>query len=369
MKKTFLKHKDGTIEDSEGNIVFFSLDRFIDNICEGDNCFLCGASRVKKEFNNEHIIPKWLLRKFDLFRLSITLPNNETIRYGKYTVPCCSDCNAFLGKRLESDIQSLVESGYSEMAETIKKDGPWKLFLWLSLIFFKTHLKDSLLRKHLDKRKGEELISDDYEWGFLHHIHGMVTALKNGSSIEPECLGSLFILSAKTAEHYGNYDYRDIYAANTILLRIGEIAFVAVLDDSCATLNFFKGHYERIDGPLSPLQLREFLSHLTLLNCKLKYRPQYSAKVDADTGEVTIVAELPDKMELEKHSPEELGEILYGNVSQIIEQINDKKLNDNIDNIKAGYFHFLFDHDGKFMKNCMDLVVIDEQTSHNKRVN
>jgi hypothetical protein len=188
----------------------------------------------------------------------------------------------------------------------------------------------------------------------------MIAALKNGSSIAPECLGTLFVLPAKIADHYGGYDYRDIYAANTVLLRIGEIAFIAVLDDSCAALNCFKGHYERIDGPLSPLQLREFLSHLTLLNCKLKYRPQYITKVDANAGEVTIIAELPENMELEKHTPSEYGEILYGNVSEFIKVMDDQRLNSNIENIRAGNFNFLFDENGEFMKNCMDLVKIDD---------
>jgi len=55
MKKKYLKHYDGTITDNEGNIVFYSPERFVSDICKGDNCFLCGAGRSEKVFNDEHI--------------------------------------------------------------------------------------------------------------------------------------------------------------------------------------------------------------------------------------------------------------------------------------------------------------------------
>ena len=57
------------------------MDRFVREICEGSHCFLCGAAPEEKEFNDEHVIPKWLLRKLDIYKLSITLPNNAKIRY------------------------------------------------------------------------------------------------------------------------------------------------------------------------------------------------------------------------------------------------------------------------------------------------
>jgi len=366
MSRKFRKHIDGSTVDDKGNIVFFSLKRFINDICKGNNCFLCGTQKTSFAFNDEHIIPKWVLKKYDLFNKSITLPNDEKIRYDKYKIPCCIECNSFLGNVLEKDIQKLVETGYNGLIQQIDDEKIWNIFLWLSLIFFKTHYKDSFLRKHLDQRKGDESISESYEWGFLHHIHAMVTALKNGNSISRECLGSLLVLPAKLSENYHDFDYRDIYEANTILLRMGDIAFLAVLDDSCAASNFFQNHFEKIDGPLSPIQLRETLSHLTLLNFKLKYRPQYGTKIDTNENKVTIVAELPEKLELDDFTSSEFGEILYSNTYEMIEKINDERLNKNIENLKAGYFRFLFDENGKFMNNCMEIVKMDEQLSSNK---
>lgn len=325
---------------------------------------MCGASPQEKEFNDEHVIPKWILRKLDIYKLSITLPNGAKVRYDQYTVPCCKECNSFLGANVEEEIRSAVDGGLESVNSYIRETGPWKIFLWLSLIFFKTHLKDSYLRKHLDKRKGEEPISSDYDWGLLHHIHCMVRAIQNGVAISNECFGTTFVLPAKTAEHLENYDYRDVYAANTILLRINDIAFLAVLDDSCAASYFFSGQTERISAPLSPIQLREVLSHLTLINYKLKYRPSYHTKIDSTTGDVRIVADLPERMEIEEHSKEEFGEILYANVSEFVAKMTSLDKNFTKENILNGDYHFLFDENGKFLTNSMELVGVsgDEST-------
>ncbi len=359
MKKYYIKHPDGSLEDNSGAVLFFSVERFISEICEGEDCFLCGAKKNSKEFNDEHVIPKWILKKCDLYGKSITLPNKEDLRYEKYTVPCCKECNSFLGKNFEEVIQRLLEGGYECINEFVRNKGPWKIFLWLSLIFFKTHLADSYLRKHLDRRKGDEPIGSDYDWGFLHHIHCMIRAIRTEASIAKECLGTFFILPAKVADHLGKFDYRDVYASNTMLLRIDNIAFCAVLDDSCAAFNYFMKYCEKINGALSPLQLREVLAHLTLLNRKLKYRPNFFTRLDTQNGEVAIKANIPETLELEDYTTEEFGEILYTMVSEMIKDIGNPELINNIDNIKKGHYKFLFDKTGKFQSRSMDLVPLD----------
>jgi|TARA_R110002072_G_C7951147_1_gene533204 hypothetical protein len=329
------------------------MERFVSDICEGVHCFMCGASPDKVEFNDEHVIPRWILRKLDWFDQKITLPNNEKIKYSRYTVPCCVSCNSFLGREIEEGIREAVDGGLESVNKFIVNGGYWNVFLWLSLVFFKTHLKDSSLHKHLDRRKGTEKISDDYNWGFLHHIHCMVRAIQGGVHIQPECFGTLLVLPAKTAEHIENFDYRDVYAANTILLRVGEVAFLAVLDDSCAASNFFSDHSKRLTGALSPLQLREVISHLTLLNLKLKWRPRYYTK--AIRGEFFICADLPEKMEINSHSREELGEIIFSNVSEYMEVVESGDLKFTKENVLSGNYHFLFDEKGRFINESMDL--------------
>src|ERR1700723_3777613 len=106
-----LKTPDGSFVDESGKVLFFSCERFVREICEGDCCFVCGAHPTDKPFNNEHVLPNWLLRRYELHRSSITLPNDTLFRYDQYTIPCCADCNALMGREVEEPIRQLLEQG------------------------------------------------------------------------------------------------------------------------------------------------------------------------------------------------------------------------------------------------------------------
>jgi len=79
-----------TLIDKEGKILFYSLEDFKGQIVEGNDCFICGVSRGVKEFNDEHILPEWLLRRYNLYNNKIFLPNGASVKYGKYKIPCSS---------------------------------------------------------------------------------------------------------------------------------------------------------------------------------------------------------------------------------------------------------------------------------------
>ena len=53
----FSKLSDGTIIDSSGRVLFFSEERFVNDIILGGACFICGALPGSKAFNDEHILP------------------------------------------------------------------------------------------------------------------------------------------------------------------------------------------------------------------------------------------------------------------------------------------------------------------------
>src|SRR5258708_3051363 len=105
------KTTDGSIEDDTGKVLFFSTERFVKDICLGRCCFICGAQPGSKLFNDEHIIPEWVLRKFSLFDRTITLPNDTTIKYSRFKVPCCQDCNSLMGWQIEERISKVVNAG------------------------------------------------------------------------------------------------------------------------------------------------------------------------------------------------------------------------------------------------------------------
>lgn len=153
--------KSGTVVQ-DGKVMLFSLNDFLSKIVEGSNCFICGKSEKNVEFNDEHVIPDWILRRYRLHDKQITLPNRTLISYGQYKVPCCSACNAILGNLYEDPISKLLGQTYSEITKVIKSDTMSFsiLFKWLSLIFFKIHLKSNSLRIKRDLRSESGTIGD-----------------------------------------------------------------------------------------------------------------------------------------------------------------------------------------------------------------
>jgi hypothetical protein len=77
----FRKTEDGSVLTKDDRVVFFSCSRFITDVVQGNCCFICGARPGTVPFNDEHILPDWILRKFGLHDKTINLPNGGKFRY------------------------------------------------------------------------------------------------------------------------------------------------------------------------------------------------------------------------------------------------------------------------------------------------
>jgi hypothetical protein len=288
--------------------MFFSIRRFIDNVVGENVCFICGADPNSVGFNDEHVIPDWILREYNLHNRRITLPNEAGLQYGQYKVACCVDCNSRMSVVFERPISNLVRQGLNAFTDYLLGGGLSHVFQWLALIYLKTHLKDRHLRLWLDRRKSDQTVADLYDWGELHHIHCIARAFYTGADIAPEALGSIVVWPARNIEPDVNFDYADCYEGSTILLRLGEIALLAVLNDSCATWNLMQNEFGRLAGPLSSMQLRELMARMAYTNIYLPRRPrQYSTfenqffhrdfpNTVVAVGKYTIAADFPDTL-------------------------------------------------------------------------
>jgi hypothetical protein len=350
--------EDGSIEDSSGKILFFSTDRFVKDICEGDCCFVCGISPERAEFNNEHVLPEWILRKYGLFSRSLELPNGTTIRYDQYMVPCCCECNTFMGKTFEEPLSALLTQGHQAVSECLKTNpaGSWLIFVWLALIYLKTHLKDRTLRFHRDLRLPDGNIGDVYEWTQLHHIHCIARSFYTQCALDAKVGGSLLVLPAKLENQVESFDYGDMYMARTILLRIEDVAFLAVLNDSGAARTLCQSIEKGISGnELSSLQLRELMAHFAFINLNLKDRPRYHSESSPD-GTLTITAELPEMVGLLDSRQVEYGTVLYECCKEILQNLRNSDKESIIDHAKRGTISFLTDKDNRFIPNSVEFI-------------
>jgi hypothetical protein len=347
---------DGTAVRDDGSIIWFSIERFIRDIIEGGCCFICGRNRDQVAFNDEHIIPDWILRRAGLHDREITLPNGTSHRYAQYKVPCCEPCNSMMGRAFEVPLSALFAKGYDAVAQLMRsKEGIGKIFIWLAFIYLKTHLKDLSLRMHRDQRMPEGKIADVYDWENLHHIHCVARSYLAGVDIDPEVIGSVLLLPAKDGPDGEQFDYGDNYHARTLLLRIGDIALFSVLNDARAVLQFRTDPEQAALGyplltaithALSPIQVREMMAELAYTNLRIEDRPKFLTVVDPTTEQAVIHAETPEGYHLGAGDREFYGGLIYYFCRARIESIAEPERSEIRERVQAGRFSFLWTEDG-----------------------
>lgn len=330
--------------------MFFSTSRFIQDICLGQCCFICGTKPGAKDFNNEHILPEWLLRRYELFDKVITLPNEVTYKYGSYTIPCCVECNRLMGREIEKPISAALQKGLDGFNDYLLEGNLLKLFVWLGLIYLKTHLRDRTFRYHLDARKGTEAIADDYDWENLHHIHSVVRCFYNGCSVDQEAVGSLLVLPVNAPETREQFDFGDLYLAQSMFLRFDDIGIIAVLNDSGGAYSLYRPKAERIAGPVNELQLREIMVDMAYLNMHLKERPTFHSLLDLEREEYRIVAKRPE-LALTNLDIRIRGQLLHNAMKFALPYITvpDMSKEQVEDGLLSGRMSFLFDDEGQFI--------------------
>jgi hypothetical protein len=359
------KTPDGSFLDSSGKVLFFSKERFVNDICLGRCCFICGAQPGSKVFNDEHVIPEWVLRKYNLFDRTITLPNSTTIKYSRYKVPCCEDCNSLMGRQIEQRISAVVNAGPEAVQHHIAHGNALEFFVWLGLIFLKSHLKDRDFRIERDLRKPDHKIGDLYDWETLHHLHCIVRCFVNGSHLDKEVFGSLGAFAAKSQGSLDEFDYGDLFEAQTMLLRLGDVVLITTFNDACGAINGAMPRLERIGGPLSEIQAREVMVDFAFMNLSLKERPRFHTECDLKNETLAERAVMPAHFELGELDLALRGALLRHALGDRIETMRAVgKSKDEIENsIDGGRFTVLFDDDGKFIEKSMLPLSADAPSS------
>jgi hypothetical protein len=310
---------------------------------------MCGRARAQAAFNDEHVLPDWLLRKYELHSQKIVLPNGKGFPYGSYTIPCCEACNAKLGRTIEQPIRDILVEGRAATTRYLDQGGTLDVFRWLALIFLKTHLKDRALRLNVDLRLSGEPIASAYEWEQMHHIHSVVRSLIQPVIIREGVVGTLLHLPM-VVESPEPFDFADLYEAQTAMLRLGDQAFVVVFGDAGISEAYFDKKRTLLCGNLNALQLREVMAEVASLNMHLRERPHFKSAVDLRMEEHQILCDFPKDLSI-SWDPALKGELLHYLIGQLKNppHLNGYNQEEGMALIRQGKLTFLFDNEGCFI--------------------
>lgn len=291
-----------TVVAQSGRTIRFGPAQFKHQIClNSKNCFLCGLPENEaagRKFTKEHVIPDWVLDTFGLRRRTVFQPDGTETKYGGYTIECCEPCNQLLNTQLESDLSKIFHGGYRAVANTLVEEGESferKLFVWLSLIYTKKYLKDARLPRHHDSRKGTQTKAEalGHVWEEFHSIYDIARSPLTGADIDRSALGTLLVLPVDSTEQVEAYDYLDYRDLKIILIRLGDVALLAVLNDAKAVSSKLMKIASATKRPHTQRGLLELFGHAIYWNTLRRYRPDFRGEPDLRQRTYRISARPP----------------------------------------------------------------------------
>ncbi|WP_322012996.1 hypothetical protein [Paraburkholderia sp. J12] len=298
-------------------------------------------------------MPRWVLRHYKLFDADMTLPNGEFHHYDSYGVPCCKDCNSFLGDNVETPVSRLLKGRFDQVAARLDDKAMLLLFIWFNLLFIKTHLKDRSLPVHRDSRKGSGKIADAYDWPDLHHIHAVARAPFVGAEVDPAVIGSIAIFPVNDPRAGETFDWIDLTAGKTVAIRVGEVGIVAVLDDAKMAQQAIAHILYSIDGPLTSTQLRELAARMAVANMDLQNRPVFGTALSLKAPhKVRLWAEVDPQPVFNPFDPPRFGEIMAFALRDLLDRLEidgDRGAETIRAHLLTGRATFIGDEHGRFV--------------------
>lgn len=195
-------------------------------------CFLCREEMSEEELTVEHVFPRWIQKRFDLWEKKMTLPNEQKITYNKMLVPCCKTCNGGIMSEIESEIRKASENGYDSFIQIDERKIAW----WLYKIYYGLIVKGTTLRYDIKNPMSKKIIEEEFiekNQGLYLYMEELIKGTK--FSLKPYEL-YLFRTTKDSA-----FDFLYSTNSHTICIKMNDISALMCLD----SFGLFTPQYKR----------------------------------------------------------------------------------------------------------------------------
>lgn len=208
----------------EPNSLFYKIDK---KNYDNNYCFLCGIKLNRTNRSDEHVIPKWIQRKYCLRNEELYLLNGTSIKYRNLKIPCCSKCNNEYLSKLEKRIATAEAAGYDSFVKLSRYD----IFYWVSKIYYGLIYRELSLLRDIRNPQGGYLLDSEYLQTFRSH-YMFLQGIRGKHICDNFFPSSLFIVKVQKPNNIKyQWDLLDIQNKIFIALRFGEIGIIAPLQD------------------------------------------------------------------------------------------------------------------------------------------
>jgi hypothetical protein len=171
----------------------------------------------EKPDNEEHVIPRWMQSRYDLWTKTLNIPNGTRLQYRNVRVPVRSSDNTKFG-----EIENRISQGSFDLQEVYL----WALKIHIGLLFRDASLK--IDRSIPDSPMIWDMRNFAAEVHAFRMIYGVWAAQ---GKISPTPLGTVLILDALTPEP--DFDLIHDVWSGTIVVQLGtKLVYVSLWDQS-----------------------------------------------------------------------------------------------------------------------------------------
>lgn len=244
-------------------------------------CFACGGPPSYGQ--GEHIIPRWMQRRFELFDQSLTLINGTRIPYRHLTIPCCETCNnGFLREIENAVIQSVASPKFHDPTQRVT------IGRWLCKIFLGVLVKETtLLLDRRDPLRGT-ILSPDFLEEFRHAQFILQSARKRTvfHALHGPHPFTLYMYRIERDDDFGDFDLSTNLVGQSIAVRLGTIGLVFVNDGGLQYEAGRKGPLNLDGRRLHPIQFSEVAARV---HYKATLRDATHSYVSSETPEEIVI--------------------------------------------------------------------------------
>jgi hypothetical protein len=230
---------------------------------------------LRNKNSREHVSPKWLQERFNLWDQTIHLLNGTIIQYSKLTVPCCKPCNTIHLSKLENRVKKLLFKKPISVARRNSSD----IWIWVMKILLGIVYAERILPLRRSKPSGRRILPLAMK-GSLRMTHFFVQQLNLKIQFEAEgklrIPGSIFIFNLKKySDPIQHFHFRDDIGTLSVFMRLGNRGLIAMSDGGALELEL--GPIVERDGAakLHPVQFDEMGARLFYKSSLFNRTPHY----------------------------------------------------------------------------------------------
>ncbi|MEP1334543.1 MAG: hypothetical protein ABJK43_17710 [Lentilitoribacter sp.] len=329
-----------------------------ENISAG-KCFLCGQDPSSGA--GEHVIPKWLQRRYDLYDKQLTLLNGTLLFYRNLTVPACSSCNNKTLKRTEDFVSNIIPSNITDWTP----NHSFEVGRWMAKIFLGVLIKETSLSLNMKHPAEGSIVPTNYI-GELFFIHLLIQSWRK--KITFNCLHTihpftLYVYQIEEDPLHSNFDMTTNVIGQSICIRFGGLGFAFVADGGLQHHSGRLGPFGLAFQKLHPIQFSEIAARIHYKAALRNVTHKYLFHEDLETFTLTQTAVAPysntklSNGEMELFKPWDDSEFKYALQAYGIPNI--EHLTDNNGTVK---FTRLVDEAGKLLQLSKICKTGDEGT-------